>query len=109
MGASARLQRTDRALRLYLFLPAAKKGYRFNPLRVPKSGILPDFGIGVCLRQTPSIRRWRIAMETAASMPPAAPKSGLPRRAANMRLSRNSGNDCTVPWRFTAKSKKSNK
>jgi hypothetical protein len=30
-------------------------------LRVPKSGILPDFGIGVCLRQTPSIRRWRIA------------------------------------------------
>jgi hypothetical protein len=38
-------------------------------LRVPKSGILPDFGIGVCLRQTPSIRQWRIAMETAASMP----------------------------------------
>jgi hypothetical protein len=30
---------------------------------------LPDFGIGVCLRQTPSIRHWRIAMETAASMP----------------------------------------
>jgi hypothetical protein len=24
----------DRAFRLYLFLPAAKKGYRFNPLRV---------------------------------------------------------------------------
>jgi hypothetical protein len=30
---------------------------------------MPDFGIGVCLRQTPSIRRWRIAKETAASMP----------------------------------------
>jgi hypothetical protein len=29
-------------------------------LRVPKSGVLPDFGIGVCRRQTP---------ETAASMP----------------------------------------
>jgi hypothetical protein len=27
------------------------------------------FVIGVCLRQTPSIRRRRIAMETAASMP----------------------------------------
>jgi hypothetical protein len=53
-------------------LPPAKKGYRFNPLRVPKSGVLPDFGIGVCLRQTPSIRRWRIAMETAASMPQAS-------------------------------------
>jgi hypothetical protein len=55
---------------LYLLPPPASKGYRFNPLRVPKSGVLPDFGIGVCLRQTPSIRRWRIAMETAASMPP---------------------------------------
>jgi hypothetical protein len=30
---------------------------------------LPDFGIGVCLWQTPSIRLRRIAMETAASMP----------------------------------------
>jgi hypothetical protein len=40
-------------------------------LRVPKSGILPEFGIGVCLWQTPSIRQWRIAMETAASMPQA--------------------------------------
>jgi hypothetical protein len=29
-------------------------------LRVPKSGVLPDLGIGLCLRQTP---------ETAASMP----------------------------------------
>jgi hypothetical protein len=30
--------------------------FRFYPLRVPKSGFLPDFGIGVCRRQTPSIR-----------------------------------------------------
>jgi hypothetical protein len=53
---------------LYLFC-LRQKGYRSNPLRVPKSGVLPDFGIGVCLRQTPSIRRRRIAMETVASMP----------------------------------------
>jgi hypothetical protein len=54
-----------------IFFASGKKGYRFNPLRVPKSGVLPDFGIGVCLQQTPSIRRRRIAMETAASMPQA--------------------------------------
>jgi hypothetical protein len=51
LGASARLRRPDRALRLYLFC-LRKKGYRSNPLRVPKSA---------------SCRI--LAMETAASMP----------------------------------------
>jgi hypothetical protein len=51
------------------------RDFRFYPLRVPKSGILPDFGIGDCLRQTPSLRRRRRAMETAPSMAPKKPKA----------------------------------
>jgi hypothetical protein len=34
LGAFPALRAGNRAFRLYLFLPAAKKGYRFNPLRV---------------------------------------------------------------------------
>jgi hypothetical protein len=29
-----------------IFFACGKKGYHSNPLRVPKSGVLPDFGIG---------------------------------------------------------------
>jgi hypothetical protein len=29
-----------------IFFASGKKGYRSNPLRVPKSGVLPDFGNG---------------------------------------------------------------
>ncbi|MDR1352762.1 MAG: hypothetical protein LBK05_05705 [Treponema sp.] len=104
-----------------IFFAPGKKGYRSNPLRVPKIAIHGDFwhrslpmansispplaesnknsaihgahpcrftALSFCsakthessqpaslparLRQTPSIRQWRIAMETAASMPPAS-------------------------------------
>jgi hypothetical protein len=38
-----------------LYAPGgAYKYFRFNPLRGQKSASLPIFGLGVCLRQTPS-------------------------------------------------------
>jgi hypothetical protein len=43
MGAFAAYA-ANRAFRLYLFLPPAKKGYRFNPLRGPKIAVRGDFG-----------------------------------------------------------------
>jgi hypothetical protein len=34
-----------------IFFASGKKGYRFNPLRVQKIGIVPIFGIGVCAKR----------------------------------------------------------
>jgi hypothetical protein len=54
---------------LYLFLPAAKKGYRFNPLREPKprSGFgfaIPQGEFGA-LPQTPKTKTLRVFVPLA--------------------------------------------
>jgi hypothetical protein len=76
-----------------IFFAFGKKGYRSNPLRCCKTASLPFYSfefllrkthespqpasLPACLRQTPSIRHWRIAMKTAASMPQDGPRTGL--------------------------------